>query len=277
MSIQLLCRTDDFGSARAANRAILEAADMEYVVRNVSCIACAPYIEEGAQQLKKYAHIDIGVHLTLNSEWNGVRWGALTDNEQITDDRGYFFQTQQELAGRKPDLGGILREYDAQLDRLTKLGLSVAYADSHMGPELWVSGLAEAIEDWTWKKGLISARYYYSSAKQEGPSFTDKDEDYLKGVRLWLKGLQQGKQYSYVTHPAKGCEELLLFYNEEIPAGVIAKQRNQEYMAVTAQSWINWKEELNIRPVCYTEAREQGDGLPLLKSMLNFEKKSKEK
>ena len=80
MSIQLLSRTDDFGSARAANRAILEAADTGYVVRNVSCIACAPYIEEGAELLKKYIHIDIGLHLTLNSEWNGVRWGALTDN-----------------------------------------------------------------------------------------------------------------------------------------------------------------------------------------------------
>lgn len=273
MSIQLLSRTDDFGSARAANKAILEAVDTGYVVRNVSCIACAPYIEEGAEQLKKYSHIDIGLHLTLNSEWNGVRWGALSDNGQISDDRGYFFRTQQELAERKPDINGILKEYDAQLDRLTKLGLSVAYADSHMGPELWVSGLAEAIEDWTLKKGLISARYYYSPAKPGQPLFTGKDKDYLKEVRGWLGGLQQGRQYSYVTHPAKGCEEMLLFYNEEIPAGVIAKQRNQEYMAVTAQLWIKWKEELDIRPVCYTEAKVQGDGLPVLKTMLNFEKK----
>lgn len=125
-----------------------------------------------------------------------------------------------------------------------------------MGPELWVPGLAEALEGWALKKGLISARYYYSPAKQGQPHFTEKDDDYLKGVKLWLDGLQQGRQYSYVTHPAKRDEEMLLFYNKEIPAGVIAKQRNQEYMAVTAQSWIKWKEELDIRPVCYTEARE---------------------
>ena len=123
------------------------------------------------------------------------------------------------------------------------------------------------------KKGLISARNYYSVAKQGQPPFTDKDEVYLKGVRLWLEGLQQGRQYSYVTHPAVGCEEMRLFYNEEIPAGVIEKQRNQEYMAVTAHAWTKWREELDIRPVCYTEAKEQGDGLPILKSMLNFGKK----
>jgi hypothetical protein len=49
MSIKLLSRNDDFGSTRAANRAMLEAAECGFITRNISCMAPAPYIAEGAE------------------------------------------------------------------------------------------------------------------------------------------------------------------------------------------------------------------------------------
>ena len=53
MSIQLLSRTDDFGSARAANRAILEAADTGYVVLYSLC----PLYRRGGRAAKEvYPH-----------------------------------------------------------------------------------------------------------------------------------------------------------------------------------------------------------------------------
>ena len=66
MSVELLSRSDDFGSAWAANEAILEGCKKGSVIRNVSCMAVAPWIKEGAEELKHCREIDVGIHLTLN-------------------------------------------------------------------------------------------------------------------------------------------------------------------------------------------------------------------
>ena len=93
MSVELLSRSDDFGSAWAANEAILEGCKKGYVIRNVSCMAVAPWIKEGAEELKHCREIDVGIHLTLTSDWDGVKWGPLSEAGKtagVTDDSGIY-------------------------------------------------------------------------------------------------------------------------------------------------------------------------------------------
>ena len=271
MGIKLITRADDFGSARAANNAILEAAEKGSIVRNVSCMAVAPFIEEGAEELKRYQELCIGLHATLNSEWDGIRWKPLSkeaDRAGIVDERGCFFKTQAALAQAVPNIEGILKEYDAQLEKLTSLGLSVEYVDSHMLPELFVQGLLEALQDWIRKKGLIDTTNYYRFLEGEPLILSEDEEQNLQRVKQWAKNLQDGEQYSYIVHPAKDEEEMLRFYNEELPAGTVRRERAQEYRIVTSDGWKEWADLCGLQFLKYSEAAERTDGIEQIKKLL---------
>jgi hypothetical protein len=261
MSIKLLARNDDFGSTRAANRAMLEAAECGFITRNISCMAPAPYIAEGAEQLKKYEHIDIGMHATITSEWDGIRWGAMTEAMRkcaFTYEDGTFFHSQQELVDSGIDVEIILKEYDAQLDYLTRLGLPIRYVDSHMFPEYYFDDLYEALTDWICKKGLLCAEDYYAPADPLCPPTNEDETSYMKGVENWLSRLSGNKQYFYLAHPAYPSEESLLMYAADTPKGKIRQERGMEYKAVTSPRWERWLAQFDLQPVRYSEADKQG-------------------
>lgn len=273
MSIKLVSRCDDFGSARAANRAILEGAACGYYVRNVSCMAVGPYIEEGAESLKRYKNIDIGLHVTLNSEWEEIKWGPVSQCEKeagMTDENGYFFPSQKELAEHCPDFEAVIREYDAQLDRLTQLGLHVVYADSHMFPELFIDGLEEEFAKWADRKGLLNAIDYHNTGCPMSPPFAEEEEVYLAQVEKWLKDMPDGGQYFCAVHPAVKSEEMLRMWNQQLPKGLIQRERNMEYRLITSKKWEDWIERLQICPVRYTEAEKQENGADALRIMVHL-------
>lgn len=271
MSKKLITRADDFGSARAANEAILEAVRKDCIIKNVSCMAAAPYIEEGAGELKKYTNVCIGLHAVLNSEWDGIQWSPLSKgakNAGLVDERGSFFRTQTALAQANPDIEGILKEYDAQLEKLVQLGLRVEYVDSHMVPELFVPGLFEALKDWSGKKGLIDTTNYYCFLEGEPLVLCEDKEQNLQKVEAWCQNLRDGEQYSYILHPAKPEEEMLLFYNETLPAGVVQQERAGEYRIVTADDWKEWARIYDLQFLKYSEALKRPDGMEQLKSLI---------
>lgn len=276
MSSTILCRADDFGSARAANKAILEAVDSQYIVRNVSCMAAANYIDEGAYFLKNHKNISIGVHTMITSEWDGVRWGPLAaemeKSDHISSD-GCFYHTQEELADKHPDIDAIIKEFDSQLDKLNRLGLHVVYADCHMAPELWIENLAEAFQEWTVKKGLINAEHYYERKIPFPMLPAENDKENLQCIENWLKRLQENEQYFYVVHPAIACEETLQFCNSRFEPGIISRERDSEYRVVTSEKWKEWKKEFDILPIRYTEARKEKNGREALKELVGYKSK----
>lgn len=82
----------------------------------------APWIREG----------DLGVHITLTSEWESPRMRPLTAGESLRDPFGYFPPT---VAGawmqmRLPD---VVAEMRAQIDAAYALGIDVTHIDTHMG------------------------------------------------------------------------------------------------------------------------------------------------
>ena len=272
--MKLLSRADDFGSAKASNKAILEAVETGYVVRNVSCMAVGPCIEEGAEYLKKYRHIDLGIHVTLNAEWDEIKWRPLTGGAGVsgmTDACGYFFPSQQMLAACKPDVTQIIKEYDAQLDKLTTLGLQISYADSHMFPELFVEGLEVEFKQWIRRKGLLDSTEYYSNHTAGNPTFTENENEFLISMESWLKKAREWEQIFYLTHPACANEETFLFANEHFPRGVVQKERQEEYLAVTSPLWGRWCEQYEITPVRYSQATKQENSKQALRKMLGIE------
>jgi hypothetical protein len=81
MSISLVSRADDLGSSHTANVAIAGAAVTGDYIKNVSCMAVGPWIDEGAELLQDRQNVCLGLHAALNSEWDPLKWGPVSPPE----------------------------------------------------------------------------------------------------------------------------------------------------------------------------------------------------
>jgi predicted glycoside hydrolase/deacetylase ChbG (UPF0249 family) len=91
--------------------------------------------------------LDVGVHLTLTSEWDGYRWGPISTSDRscgLIDAEGYFHRHQD--AWGAIDRVAARRELEAQVDRALGAGIDVTHVDTHMCSVLH-AGLAGAYVD----------------------------------------------------------------------------------------------------------------------------------
>lgn len=255
MNRKLITRADDFGSAGAANRAILQAVERGYLVRNVSCMAPGPCLDRDAPALAALAHrVDIGLHLTVNAEWDPVKWGPCAPAATVPallDAGGVFYPSGEALAAAAPPVEQLLREADAQLDRLTALGLPVSYLDGHMFPDRFVPGLGEALRGWCRQKGLRYASDL-DPLYAGGPAFAPSYEEFSAHCTAWARALTAPITL-YIIHPAQYSPETRAFCNGRFPAGVVAWERELEYRSATDPVWCQRARELDLTPVRFRE------------------------
>lgn len=123
----LIVNCDDLGSSRSANLAI-ERALREGSATSASLMVPCPWARAAARTCRD---LDIGVHLTLSSEYPAYRWRSLTGAPSLHDRDGYLPATAQEVWARA-DLDEVERECRGQLDRALDWGIDVTHVDSHM-------------------------------------------------------------------------------------------------------------------------------------------------
>lgn len=256
MPISMISRADDFGSAPSANAAILKGLESGCWIRNVSCMAPGLYLEQDAAQLVRYKdRVDFGLHFTVNSEWDAIKWNPCAPQEQIStllDETGNFYPSSVGLQAAKPSIDELILELDAQLEKITALGIPVSYVDGHMFPDRYIPGLDEAMHQWCDKKGLLCANPAFSLWKGS-PSFADTLPEFLANTYAWLRTLPADSQPLYIMHPANLTPETMLFANSEFPSGVIAHERELEAASVISPKWQQWQEELDIQLIRFSQ------------------------
>lgn len=248
MKRKLISRADDFGSALAANAAILEALERGCLIRNVSCMAPGPYIAQDAAALRAFAgRVDLGLHLTVNAEWDAISWTPCAPLEAIRpllDQRGRFFQTSEALAAAAPPVETVLQEAGAQLDRLTGLGLPISYLDGHMFPYRFVSGLDEALRQWCQAKGLLYAAAY-DRLYAGSPAFAPTYAAFSESTDRWLQACTAPVTL-YIIHPARLSHETCAFSNSSFPPGQVAWERELEYRSALDPAWRTRTETVSL-------------------------------
>ncbi|MEZ5165213.1 MAG: ChbG/HpnK family deacetylase [Acidimicrobiales bacterium] len=75
---------------------------------------------------------DIGIHLTLNAQLDGYRWGPLTTAPSLLDGDGGFPRTADDLWDHA-DLDEVRRECRAQLERARLWGFDLTHVATHLG------------------------------------------------------------------------------------------------------------------------------------------------
>jgi predicted glycoside hydrolase/deacetylase ChbG (UPF0249 family) len=123
----LIVSCDDLGTCHAANVGTY-AALRDGLATSASLMLPAPWAREAAS---RYRGEDVGVHLTLNAEWDLYRWGPITQAPSLLDGDGGFPRTLQEVWDHA-DLDETRRELRTQVERAILWGFDVSHLDAHL-------------------------------------------------------------------------------------------------------------------------------------------------
>lgn len=124
----LIVNCDDLGSSRSANVGVYDAL-RSGLATSASLMVPCPWARDAAAM---YRGDDVGVHLTLNAEWETYRWGPITHAPSLLDGDGGFPRTLQDTWDHA-DLEEVRRELRAQVERAILWGFDISHLDSHMG------------------------------------------------------------------------------------------------------------------------------------------------
>ena len=130
----LIVHADDLGMAHSVNAATIKAFETGLVNSGSIMIPC-PWLSEIAAYAGANPKADLGLHLTLTSEWTWLRWGPLLPKNEVPsllDKDGYLYLTETEAA-KNADPKQVEKEITAQISRARALGIQPTHLDSHMG------------------------------------------------------------------------------------------------------------------------------------------------
>jgi predicted glycoside hydrolase/deacetylase ChbG (UPF0249 family) len=130
----LILHADDLAVAHSEDAASFDALDRGAVTSASIMIPC-PWLTEVAAYAKAHPDADLGLHLTLTSEWKNYRWGPVASTNTVPsllDPSGYLWpDTPEAVRSLKADEAE--REIRAQVERAIAMGIHPTHLDSHMG------------------------------------------------------------------------------------------------------------------------------------------------
>jgi predicted glycoside hydrolase/deacetylase ChbG (UPF0249 family) len=129
----LILHADDLGVAHSEDVASFEALDKR-AVSSASIMVPCPWLTEVADYAKEHPDADLGLHLTLTSEWKTYRWGAVESKDKVPSLLGPdgTFWLDSPIVAAHDDPQEAERELRAQVDRAVAMGIRPTHLDGHM-------------------------------------------------------------------------------------------------------------------------------------------------
>lgn len=129
----LIVHADDLGLSHSVNRAFADAYRMG-AVRSGSMMVPAPWFPEIAAWYRRHPEADLGLHLTLNSEWKFLRWRPVLPRREVpslVDAEGFLHADRSSV--ERAEVAEVEAELRAQVERALAFGIHPTHLDSHMG------------------------------------------------------------------------------------------------------------------------------------------------
>ena len=133
--MRVLAHLDDVGATPGSVEAwaALVAAG---VVRSASLMVPCPWYPMAREACLAAPGQDMGVHVTLTSEWSAYRWRPLIGPVGgLVDDEGFLHRRPEDVL-RAADPSAVADEIAAQVERAVTDGIHPTHLDAHMGTAL---------------------------------------------------------------------------------------------------------------------------------------------
>lgn len=157
-AIQLIVNVDDVGNSPDVANGVLQLWEAG-AISSVSVMAFGSDVDHTAKLLIEN-NIPTGVHLALN---HGR--GVLPADEvpSLHTSNGDFWNSAEETMARLV-ISDVKREFEAQIEKLLRIGIAVRHLDSHMGLTFMSPELLRLYQE-------LAQKYRLAVALPEGPYF----------------------------------------------------------------------------------------------------------
>lgn len=130
----LIIHCDDTGMSWEANVAVKNLL-ISGMATSCSVMIPCPWAYEFMQWYQAHPNLDVGIHVTLTSEWSSYRWRPLTSTKGLVDHNGFMHQRPQEVLNQA-SAQEIYEETVAQIQQAFDWGVTPTHVDTHMGASL---------------------------------------------------------------------------------------------------------------------------------------------
>ncbi len=130
----VIIHADDIGMCHASVQAFKDLWSAGGVTSGAVMTPCA-WFPAVAKMCRENPEMDMGVHATLNAEWENYRWAPVSQvgaGSGLRDAAGYFHD-DPENTSRLASVEDVEQEVNAQIEMALKAGIDVTHVDSHMG------------------------------------------------------------------------------------------------------------------------------------------------
>jgi predicted glycoside hydrolase/deacetylase ChbG (UPF0249 family) len=129
----VIIHTDDIGMCQASLQAFQDLWDFGTISSGAVMVPC-PWFPATAEFCRHNPEVDMGVHATLNAEWDSYRWGPLSTRDPrsgLLDKAGFFPQDQQAVIAQA-NLEAVALEINTQVEHALAAGINPTHIDAHM-------------------------------------------------------------------------------------------------------------------------------------------------
>jgi len=141
----LIIHADDMGVAHAENSATFKAMQTGTVNSGSIMVPC-PWFTEVVSYVKENPKADLGLHLTLTSEWKHYKWGPVTPPgivPGLLNKNGFLYSSVDSVVMfAKPE--EVEEEMRNQVKKSIQMGIDPTHLDAHMGGVFSTLGFLKA-------------------------------------------------------------------------------------------------------------------------------------
>ncbi|GAB3543452.1 polysaccharide deacetylase family protein [Spirosoma fluminis] len=214
---RLIVRGDDMGSSRSANEAIVRCFE-EGIETSIEVMVPPPWFPEAVAMLARIPTADVGIHLTLTSEWENVKWRPLSDCPSLQDANGYFYPMvqpnihypKQSLVENNWKLADIEKEFRVQIEVAQEHIPRISHVSGHMYCTSMNKDVRALVRRLCQEYNLGHSD---DSLRAKGVRFvgfagahTTLDEK-VDSFEKMLGKLKPGKTYMFIEHPGLDTPE----------------------------------------------------------------------
>ncbi|MGI6083540.1 MAG: polysaccharide deacetylase family protein [Limnochordia bacterium] len=272
----LIIHADDMGMCHSVNAATFKAMT-DGVVSSGSVMVPCPWFPEAAAWSREHPEADLGIHLTLTSEWRYYRWRPVAPLDRVpslVDDEGFMWRSAREVIEHgEPEEVEV--EVRAQIERALAFGMEPTHTDSHMGTlfydlrffEIYVRvsreyGIPPMLMRLTPEQVELARRLGVGLPERMAAYM--KDGPYLDRLILSAEGKTPEERtadfYRLLGTVTPGVTQIIvhLMQDDEEGRNIAGswQQRYYEFLICTAPETASRIEELGITPVGHRELKD---------------------